>query len=188
MDGWPTSSVAFSAGLSGPRPLGVHFDVKPYGLPEWTTDQNGTATQHLDLLEALRKELVGSRLSLVVDIPFGYDARKITRGGVARPMHEWEIDLVDVATLMDYRDHADPPDGIVDNASVEMACAGTKTKKLVLGVETICRLDPPLVTFGEEGAAAMGKALAATRTAYAGAPAFGGFAVHHDVSGKAVGP
>jgi hypothetical protein len=182
------ASVKFAGGPPGSRPLGVHFDVEPYTLPEWGSDQNGTANQYLDLLEALAKELSGSGLRLSVDVPFWYDGRTISRGGSTRPLHELVIDRVDVATLMDYRDHADPPDGMIDNAAAEMTYAGSTKKTVIVGVETLCGLAPSLVSFCEEGGAVMDKALADTRKAYAASPAFGGFAVHHYGSWKSLKP
>ncbi len=181
-------TVKLTAGLAGAKPLGVHFDVEPYSLPEWSSDMNGTANQYLNLLEALGKELTGSGLRLVVDVPFWYDARKVTRGGSTRSLHELVIDRVDVVTLMDYRDHAAPPDGIIDNASTEIAYANGVKRRVVIGVETLCGLDPPLVTFCEEGAAAMDKALLDTKAAHGSAPSFGGFAVHHYESWKSLKP
>ncbi len=171
-------AVAFTLQLTGPRPIGLHVDVEPYALPEWTTDRNGTANQYLDLLEKLQAEVQGTPLILTVDIPFWYDGVTVTRNGQTRSMHMWTIDMVDRVTIMAYRDHAQPPDGIIDHVSNEIAYANTRGKRVVIGVETQCGLWPEKISFCEEGLAAMESALAEVQSTYRSAPAFDNFAVH----------
>ncbi|MFQ5342719.1 MAG: hypothetical protein ACE5F6_14345 [Anaerolineae bacterium] len=182
------AGVAFAQSLSGPQPAGLHFDVEPHTLPEWSADQNGTANQYLDLLEALAGVTQGTGLRLVVDVPFWYDDRQITRAGQTRPLSEWVIDRVDRVVLMDYRDHADPPDGIIDHAAGELAYAASAGKQVVIGVETNCGLSPEKITFCEEGAAALEAALNQTRDTYRGSLAFAGFAVHDYDGYRLLGP
>jgi hypothetical protein len=88
------------------------------------------------------------------------------------------MDRVDRVVLMDYRDHAAPPDGIVDHAATELVYAATVGKQVVIGVETNCGLSPEKVTFCEEGAQAMETAFTRVRDTYRTNPAFVGFAVH----------
>ncbi|NOX63515.1 MAG: hypothetical protein GXP42_16450, partial [Chloroflexi bacterium] len=166
------NAVAFTNALSGPKPVALHYDVEPYALPEWSADENGTANQYLDLLEKLVAVTQGTGLLLRVDIPFWYDGREITRNGQTRPMHAWVLDIVDGATIMAYRDHADPPDGIIDHIANEMSYAASAGKKIVVGVETNCGLSPEKITFCEEGATALENALAAVQSAYASSSAF----------------
>lgn len=180
------AAVTFTNGLVGARPVGVHFDVEPYLVPAWTTDQALVAGQYVDLLAELRAALGASTLRLVVDIAFWFETVSLARNATTRPLDEWVIDAVDVTTLMDYRDTAP---AILAGASQEMPYAGTHGKRVVIGVETMCGLsDGPTVTFCEEGQKTMDTTLAAVAAQYGAAPAFGGFAVHHYVSWKALGP
>jgi len=182
------AAIDFSAKLSGARPIAVHFDVEPYnGLPEWTSDETGTANQYLDLLEKIAAKTKGSTLKFVVDIPFWFDGHKIARGGTTRPLSEWTIDRVDWIGIMDYRDHAAAPDGMIDDAATEFAYAASVKKKLVVGAETKC-ITPAYITYCEEGAAKMDVELAAVRKAYAASTAFDGFAIHHYESWRALKP
>lgn len=163
------------------RPTAIHLDVEPHTLPEWQTDPQGTAQQYLALLDAVGSRLAasGTGLALVVDIPFWYDGQSVVYGGQTRPLSEHVLNRVDVATLMDYRDHAWGGNGLVALASSEIAFAGSSGKRVRIGVETNAPGgQPAYITFYEEGRRVMLGELAATRNAYAGAAGFGGVAVH----------
>lgn len=173
-------ALVFVEGLAI-RPAGLHFDVEPHGLDDWDANQAAYAGQYLDLLEAMTAELAGSELPLTVDIAFWYDGVMIDRDGEVRPLSELVQDRVDRVVIMDYRDHAEPPDGILDNAAAELEYAAQVGREARVGVETTCGLEPEKVTFCEEGAAAMEAAIAATVAEFAANPAWAGVAVHdHD--------
>ncbi len=175
------SAVAFSAGSAGAKPVGVHFDVEPHQLAEWKAggaSEAQIASEFVDLLVELHQVTAGTGLRLSVDIPFWYDGRPLTRGGTTKPLSEWVADSVDRVVLMDYRDAADGSDGIIAHAADELAYGAASGKQVVVGVETLCNLDPPKITFCEEGSAALDAALAQTVAAYAGNAAFAGVAVH----------
>lgn len=168
----------FVDGLAGARPVGLHFDVEPHGLADWDTNQAKYAGEYLDLLEQMAAKLQGSELALTVDVAFWYDGVAIERDGVQRPLSELVQDRVDRIVVMDYRDHAEPPDGILDNAAAEVAYAGTAGGRVRVAVEATCGLAPEKVTFCEEGAIAMSLALELTKMSYAGSPGWDGVAVH----------
>lgn len=171
-------AVTFSQSLGSSGPIGLHFDVEPYLLAEWQQDRNATANQYLDLLAKLQAEVQGSSLTLTVDIPFWYDTIPVTRNGITRNMHMWVLDTVDRITIMAYRDHAQPPDGIIDHVQNEITYATDVGKRVVIGVETNCGLFPEKITFCEEGLTAMENAFQSVRAVYAASPAFDNFAVH----------
>ena len=158
--------------------MGLHFDVEPHGLADWDTNQAKYAGEYLDLLEQMAAKLQGSELALTVDVAFWYDGVAIERDGVQRPLSELVQDRVDRIVVMDYRDHAEPPDGILDNAAAEVAYAGTAGGRVRVAVEATCGLAPEKVTFCEEGAIAMSLALELTKMSYAGSPGWDGVAVH----------
>ncbi len=151
----------------------IQFDVEPYLLPDWGTDLQGTANQYLDLLDKLHATLAGS-LRLTVAIPFWFDSQMITRNGQTRPLSEWVIDATDGTVMMDYRDTAV---GLLDCSSSELAYAASKSKSVVLAVDTMGGSDSGQITFCEEGEAAMEKELATTKAALVNQKGFGGFAV-----------
>ncbi len=174
-------SVIFAQGLVI-KPAGIHFDVEPYLLPEWDTDQNGTANQYLTLLEKLSAETSGTGLRLTVDTPFWFDNRWVPRDGQTRLMSELVIDRVDRVVIMDYRDTSDL---IIKFASSEMAYAGNTGKEVVIGVTTNC-VSPTYITFCEEGIESMEQAFNSVSTAYSNSLAFRNFSVHDYTGYKAL--
>ena len=171
-------ALDFVDALAGARPAGLHFDVEPHGLPDWEANQVSYANEYLDLLEQMATNLAGSELPLTVDIAFWYDTVMLMRDGELRPLHELVQDRVDRVVVMDYRDHAEPPDGILGNAAAEVAYAAKVGRRVRIAVETTCGLEPEKVTFCEEGAIAMTLALELTVTSYDASPGWDGVAVH----------
>jgi len=170
------AAVAALAKISGPKPVALHYDVEPYLLAEWSADMNSVANQYLDLLDKLNAVTKPAGIQLIVDIPFWYDGKLVTRGGVSRPLSELVIDRADRTTLMDYRD---TPQAIIDMGASEVAYAGKVGRKVVLGLETMCNLTPINITFCEEGAGALDTSLKAVQAHFAGMAGFHGMAVHH---------
>lgn len=190
--GLATKGVSFAK--KHPGVTAVHFDVEPHGVPEWHADvwdanNEALVNDFVDLLEKLRTVTKGSGVDLTVDIPFWYDGtHQITRAGKRRPAMEYVIDTVDVTTLMDYRDVAEGPDGIVANADAELTYASSVAKRVVIGLETLCLPKTPAVSFCEEGSAVLEKELSAAAAKFASKTAFSGFAIHHYVSWSALKP
>jgi len=174
-------SADFAAAHPEARPAAVHFDVEPYTLAEWDADFAATARGWLDLMDGLAVLAHDGGLELVADVPFWWDgsSRAVDWGGRTKLLSEHAADVTDRLVLMDYRDTASGSDGIIALGADELAYAAAHGSRVVLGVETICGLMPELVSFCEEGEAAMDAELAAVREAYAGAPGFAGIAVHH---------
>jgi hypothetical protein len=171
-------ALALVDGLVGPRPVGLHFDIEPHGLPDWDLDPEGYAGEYLDLLDMMAANMQGSELSLTVDIAFWYDTVMVERDGAKRPLNELVQDRVDRVVVMDYRDHAEPPDGIIDNAAAEVDYAEQVGGLVRVAVESTCGIVPEKVTFCEEGSIAMFLALELTASIYAASPAWDGVAVH----------
>jgi hypothetical protein len=173
--GYAQKAAAAVAGMAV-KPTQLHYDIEPYTLAQWSSDMNGTANQYLDLLEKLAPIAHGAGMGLTVDIPFWYDSKLITRGGVTRPLNEWIQDRADRVVLMDYRDTGS---AMVTEAGKEIAYGTKIGRKVVLGAETMCGLSPTLITFCEEGNAALNTALTQVQSAFTSQAGFGGVAVHH---------
>lgn len=155
-------------------PTSLHLDVEPYLLSAWTTDQQGTANQYLDMLAKV-KQLLGSALSLTVDIPCWFDEIQVTRLGITRPLSEWVLDTVDTAVLMDYRDTAQ---GIINSGYSEIQYASRIGKKVSLGTNTKCEgAENNSTTFCEEGTRYMEKTLNTVQQKYSAQAGYGGLSV-----------
>ena len=81
--------------------------------------------------------------------------------------------IVDIPSIMAYRDHAEAPDGILDHTAGEI-----EMHPVVIGVET-ADVSPPKITFWDEGASVMERELEEVYAAYGQHPNFRGFFVHH---------
>lgn len=176
-------AVAFIESYVGQKPIGLHFDVEPHTLPEFKTDQNGTANQFIDLLEKIRAITAPAGVRTTFDVAYWYPSRMITRNNATRPFSEWIIDRVDRIAIMDYRNTSQL---VASSAAAELAYAAKTCKRAVVGVSVKCSGDA--TTFCGLGEAAMRGAFDATRAAYPGNSALDGFAVHAYLYWETLGP
>ncbi len=159
---------------------GISLDIEPHILDAWGSRKMELLGHFLDMSDALmrQKNAMAPGLPMGPAIPFWYDGIPIEWKGRRKPMNEHVQDVYDYVALMDYRDHADGGDGIVGHARDELDY-GTKTgKPVVIGVETMPNAIRK-VSFHHLREGDMERELAATARAVAGAPSFGGFAIHH---------
>ncbi len=154
---------------------GIHADVEPYLLPEWSSRNSRVVRQYLRSLKDARAR--AGALDLHVAVPFWFDdPAYATRKGAT--LVERVLDTVDGIVVMAYRDHAEGPDGIVELAATEVALATAEGKPAVVAVETApAGLDK--ISFAEEGESVMEHELALVRAAFAGQRGFAGEAVHY---------
>jgi hypothetical protein len=178
------SAASFVRALPGAKPIGVHLDAEPHALAGWGLHQNEFENDYLDLIDDLRAVLTAANLPLHVDVPTWFQDKPVTRDGVTQPLSSAILDRVHDVTLMDYRDFPSGAGGIVDRAGGWIAEAAESGGHVRVGVETQLGLADPSDSFGEEGEAAMNRALAATRTTFGKSRAFVGVAVHHYDSWK----
>jgi hypothetical protein len=161
------------------KPIGLHLRIEPHTLSQWDQDQPGTIAQYLDLLNTIKQELTNreSTLILTVDVPLSFNNVETTYGEEEKPLSQHVLDIVDQATLMYYRDFAQGEDGIIAQAQDEMNYAQNIGKLVSIGVETN-NVEPEMVTFFEEGEAAMERELDLVQQHYQANLAFHGFAIH----------
>ncbi|HEY4540770.1 MAG TPA: hypothetical protein VIG66_00170 [Noviherbaspirillum sp.] len=177
---------AFVKGLTGAKPVALHFDVEPHSLPGWANNQVSYGNQLIDLYTKLRQARDPS-LRLNADIAMSYRTIKITRSGVTKTLAQWMVDKSDSTTLMAYRDYATGPDSITYHADHPINYAAKKGKVSYVGVETTCGLEPVKITFCEEKQAGMNAALSTVVSTYEGNAGFGGLAIH-DYAGYSILP
>jgi len=133
---------------------GVHFDNEPHLLIGWANwnRRSQILEQFLDLLVKCQQR-VRKRpgLKFGVDIPFWWqhlDERTgkvlgdVTFNGVRKAASYHCIDIVDTVGIMNYRDLADGPDGMVAHGA-DLLAYGDKAKraKIYMGIETIANMD-----------------------------------------------
>jgi len=159
---------------------GISLDIEPHILDAWGSRKMELLAHFLDMSDALmrQKNAAAPTLPMGPAIPFWYDGIPIEWHGRRKPMNEHVQDVYDYVALMDYRDHADGGDGIVSHARDELDYGTRIGKPVVIGVETMPNAIRK-VSFHHLREGDMERELAATARAVAGAPSFGGFAIHH---------
>ena len=160
---------------------GVHLDIEPHALDSWS-DETRVSLSRMFL--ARSREWVamarqaGKGFLVGAAIPFWYDGFAVAWEGAAKPLNAHLQDLYDYVAVMDYRNRAEGPDGIIAHAREEIAYGSAHGKAVLLGLET-GEAQPPKVTFRNHGAGALTREMATTELAFAKKRAFGGFAIHH---------
>ncbi|MFD2671396.1 CBM96 family carbohydrate-binding protein [Marinicrinis sediminis] len=169
---------------------GVNVDIEPYISQDFKSQYPALQLQYLDGLQKMidRIQVAGIHLPFGPAIPKWYDtspyAANITWNGSTKWLSEHIQDISDYIAIMDYRDQADGSAGIIAGAQGEMNYAISLGKPLsvVVGVETkdIANSgDPEVITFSEEGRTYMESELDKVYTAFDSQSSFGGVAMHH---------
>ncbi|MBG0831126.1 hypothetical protein HS041_25530 [Planomonospora sp. ID67723] len=161
---------------------GSHVDVEPYVLPRWRTDQAGTVTGLLRMLQLLQAD---DARPLEADVPFWYHT---VPAGPRTTLADAVLARVDAVTVMSYRDTASGPNSLMAVGADMLARATRAGRPVRLAAETAPLADCPYCTFHEEGGARMTAALAEVDVAARAYPAFAGIAVHHYPSWRAMRP
>lgn len=178
------------ASPAGARFDGVNVDIEPYISPDFKAQYPSLQKQYLDLSKKMadRRDAAGIDLPIGPAIPKWYDSsnesRNIEWNGATKWLSEHIQDISDYISIMDYRDTADGTAGIIAGAEGEIAYAAKigKPNSVVIGVETLDIAnsgDPETITFREEGRTAMETELDKVYAAFGSKPGFGGIAMHH---------
>ncbi|MCK9419502.1 MAG: hypothetical protein M0R70_09015 [Nitrospirae bacterium] len=160
---------------------GVNIDIEPYLLDDWASARPLRGRQYLDLsAEFMRmKAAAGSSLLVGPAMPFWFDGiEDVEWNGQRRKLNECVQDIYDYVAIMDYRNFAEGPDGLVSHAQDELDYADKINKKVMIGVETL-QITPAKVTFFGKGAQYFEAQLELAESAMTRHRSFGGFVVHH---------
>lgn len=159
---------------------GINVDIEPHILAEWSTRKMALLAEFVALSEALMraKRASGQALPMGPAIPFWLDGLHIEYKGTHKPVSQHVQDLYDYVALMDYRDRAHGPDGIVSHAMDELAYADKIGKQVLIGVETLPNAIRK-VSFYHLKEADMERELGLVGQSVGAMPPFGGFVIHH---------
>lgn len=159
---------------------GVNLDIEPHILDAWDTQRQQLLEQFVDVSHAWMalKRRANQSLKIGAAIPFWLDGIPTQWGGQLKPTSEHLQDIYDYVALMDYRDRAEGPDGILSHASRELAYGRRIGKPVLIGVETGPN-DIQKVSFHHLREADMERELGKVEKALSNEPAFGGFVIHH---------
>ena len=110
---------------------GVHYDNEPYLLPGFNSVMRETIINQFLALNQECRQLIntsGLKLEFGVDIPFWFDELD--------SLDKKLIDICDDIGIMDYRNFASTPDGIIAHALDKLKYAAQVKKRVFVGIET----------------------------------------------------
>lgn len=176
---------------------GVNCDIEPHGQAEWYDDVPAYQLQYLNMLDKMiqRRNVAEINLSFGPAIPRWFDknsqCRNIEWHGETKWLADHVQDISDYVSIMDYRDIASGPSGIIKGGQgeVDYATEIGKDDSLVIGVETMdygSTGDPESCTFNEECRTWMESVLADVVDAFSSEAGYGGIAVHYYGSFRAL--
>lgn len=158
------------------RFAGLHFDIEPYGLSEWTKDKKAILESWMDNMRLIEKETKGSDLKIAIDVPYWLNTVNVP--GKNYSMSAWMLEKFDCLVIMNYRNHALGSNGIVENAQTMLREASTLKKKVVIAVETLKSKEGPRVSFYSMSNEVMEKELQSAHNQLAHYASYAGFAIH----------
>lgn len=149
---------------------GIQFDVEPYALPGWPS--NEVLAGYITFLDRCRDRIKrsGQPFAFGVAIPRWFD------GDDLHGLYKKVLDRVDYVAVMDY---VDKPEAFVNDGANEVAYATQLGKDAWLGAEATRLPDEPNSTFFSLGNAKMEEAFAAATKAFSSSRGFAGVAVEY---------
>ena len=159
---------------------GINLDIEPHLLDEWPAQQASLLAGFLEMSESIMeaKRKSGDKLAIGPAIPFWWDGIDIEWQGKRQVMSQVVQSMYDYVAIMDYRDHAHGPDGIIRHAEDELQFAERKGATVMIGVETTPN-EIQKVSFDHLAEADMERELRAAAEHFKRYRSFGGFVIHH---------
>lgn len=159
---------------------GINLDIEPHVLDDWSSRRVEYLQMFLNLSEAWMALKRQSNQSLQIGpaIAFWLDGIEVRHAGQLKPASQHLQDIYDHVVLMDYRDHAHGPDGILSHAQDELDYGRKIGKPVWLGIET-SPSEIRKLSFEHMRPAQMERELDQVVQALAQDTAFAGFVIHH---------
>jgi len=137
---------------------GVHLDIEPYLLWSWRSKpaRKKVLRRYLDLLEWCKQRIANEfpAMTLGADIPFWWQSKDdrtgrpigdVEFGGVAKAASYHVIDMLENVGIMNYRNRAEGPNGMISLGEDLLAYAdGARKARLWMGVETAREQSTPV--------------------------------------------
>jgi hypothetical protein len=160
------------------RFYGMHMDIEPHQLDEWTDDNENTVKKYCDFILLAREAADRTGTLLELDIPCWFDIYQARDHGEAISLCEFCIRHADTTLFMSYRDNARDA---VEFAHTGLVLGEKYGKKVSLAYETGKIYEEVNITFHHLGTVPLNKELHKLKeivdTEYRACHA--GYAVHH---------
>lgn len=159
---------------------GINLDIEPHVLDDWSARRVEYLQMFISLSEAWMDLKRQSQQSLQIGpaIAFWLDGIPVQHAGRTKPASQHLQDIYDHVVLMDYRDHAHGPDGILSHGQDEIDYGRQIGKPVWLGIETSPN-EIRKLSFDHLRPAQMAHELGLVQQALAAEKSFAGFVIHH---------
>jgi hypothetical protein len=197
-------ALAMGGENSAARFDGVEFDIEPHVLDEFSKERESVLQEHLDLVTTLRDRVLKARKGFVLglSVPFWFDSQspqksQVTWRGESLPVTFHMLKILNGLSpgqgriaIAAYRDKAGGPNGSIRHSrdEIEFAANHARNVRIMVGQETKDVKGEPMITFWQEGEKEMEKAISAIVKAFKNQDVFGGVAIHHYATYRALKP
>ncbi|MFD3268857.1 SGNH/GDSL hydrolase family protein [Paenibacillus dendritiformis] len=138
---------------------GIHLDVEPYVLPDWSSRKDEVLRQWTANMKMFVEETKrNSNLETSIDLAVWLD-RTLLPDEPELSVSEWMIRTMDHVSLMAFRNIADGSNGIAAVVRDEMRMADRQGKPLIVTVEMKQSLEGGHISFFDKGSVEMEKQL-----------------------------
>jgi len=168
------------------RFAGIHLDVEPYVLPEWSSDSDRIIGLWMDTVSGFAQEVRSTgALKVGIDMPVWLEHFSVRDGyGGRTTLSDWLIRRVDEVTLMAYRTSAKD---VADSVRTELDEADRAGVPVIIGVDT-ADTGQLQESYYYHGTTRMNGDLARVAETYGSRPSYRGYSVHEWDSWIRLGP
>lgn len=176
---WMAAVTQYNASVSAlERFQGFHFDIEPYTLDMWKTNQTWVLEQWMATIRFIESEVKSTDRSMTMafDIPFWLNS--LTVPGSSYSFSAWLMEKADSVVIMAYRNKALGGNGIIARAKAIILEAATLKKQAVIAVDTLPSMEADYTTFYKSNSSLMESELKQVKESLSPYPSYIGIAVH----------
>lgn len=175
-EGWEYLQAVMAYG----RFDGIIDDTEPYVVDAdgWANNLHKRAQWYLYWVQRC-KDIINGQVPFISVTPFWFDAvnEALNNDATPRPLNEYVAGIADSVCIMDYRDFAEGPNGLIQHAENEINDGPTWVAVEVQNLEPYAYAD--LISFYEEGEAYMEGELTKVRNYFSGNSNYLGAVIHY---------
>jgi hypothetical protein len=176
---WIAAVTQYNASVGAlERFQGFHFDIEPYTLGMWKTNQTWVLEQWMATIRFIESEVKSSdrSMKMAFDIPFWINS--LTVPGSSYSFSAWLLEKADSVVIMAYRNKALGGNGIIARAKAIILEAATLKKQAVIAVDTLPSIEADYTTFYKSNSSLMESELKQVKESLSLYPSYIGIAVH----------
>lgn len=176
---WIAAVTQYNASVGAiERFQGFHFDIEPYTLGLWKTNQTWVLERWMATIRFIESEVKSTdrSMKLAFDIPFWINT--LTVPGSSYSFSAWLLEKADSVVIMAYRNKALGSNGIIAVAKSIILEAATLKKQTVIAVDTLSSKEADYTTFYKSNSSLMESELKQVKESLSPYPSYIGIAIH----------